>query len=809
MGTLIQDLRYGLRMLAKNPGFTSVAVLTLALGIGANAAIFSLINAAMLRPLPFREPDRIIHFVWGWRDGSIDALSPLEYDYWKEHSRSFESVATYGVGRGLNLASGSLADYVLGGTASLDFFKVLDVSPMLGRAFTLEEDRRNGPRVCILSYGLWHSHFASDPGLIGRPITVNGNAYTVVGVLPAGFRFVPPFSKTIDVWMPMQLQVDPEDQGHNYPVIARLKPGLTLERAQADVDRLLAPFRTDYPKHLGIGERGVRLMTYQKYLARDTRRYLLLLLGVVGVVLLIAAANMTNLLLSRAAARQTEISVRLALGASGWRVFRQITTETLLLALMGGAAGLIVVPWALNALVAFSPKDFLPVVAEQDWLDRTVLAFTLLVTVLVGLASGIVPALRVSRLNLTDSLKEGGRSPASSLRRSRLRGSLVVGEIALSTVLVAGALLLIVSLFDLLAVNPGFSPEQLWTFRMSLPPEKFKTTAEVWNFEQHVSDRIRTLPGVSRVATASNLPLEWGFNFGIDVLTGGRRKDVYIMARAVSPGYFETMGIPLVRGRGFSESDTAASAPVVVTNQTLARRCCEGQDALAAQVYLEKEFGRGVVGVVADNKDVGLDQDPWPTLFVPQAQFPDGSTAYSDRVFLAAWIVKTAVPLRLADVQRLASQVDPTQPVVDLKPMTSIVSDSVGPSRFYGVLIAAFAALALALAAIGLYGVIAYSVTQRIHEIGVRMALGARSGDVLRLVVGEGLRLAAVGTVIGMVLALGLTRLLRSILFEVRPTDPATLVGVASGLLLVSLLASYIPARRATKVDPMVALRYE
>ncbi len=803
-------------MLTKNPGFTAVAVITLALGIGANTAVFSLINSAMLRPLPYLEPDRMIHFVWYWRDGSIDALTPLEYRYWKEQSRSFESVATYGVGQGLNLASGDHADYVLGGTASRDFFEVLRASPMLGRVFTPDEDRPKGPRVCVVSYGLWRGRFASDPGLVGRPITINGNPYTVIGVLPASFRFVPPFSETIDVWMPMPLQVDPTDQGHNYPVIARLKPGVTLERAQAEAASLLAPFRADYPKHLGESERGVRLMTYQQYLSRDTRRYLLLLLGVVGVVLLIAATNVVNLLLSRAAARQTAMAVRLALGASGWRLIQQFAIETLLLALAGGAAGLVAAPWAVNALMALAPKDFLPVVIGQAWLDHRVLAFTLLVTLLVGLASGIVPAARVSRLNLNDSLKEGGRAPATSLGRARLRGGLVIGEIALSTVLLAGALLLIVSLFDLLAVNPGFKPEQVWTFRMSLPQEKFKSTAQVWNFEQQVSDRIKTLPGVQQVSTASNLPLEWGFNFGIDVLSGGEKTPVYIMARAVSPGYFENMGITILRGRAFHDADTASSAPVVIVNQTLARRCCKARDPLGAQVYLQQlpgsthtEAGREIVGVVADNKDVGLDEDTWPTIFVPQAQFPDSFTAYSSGVFLAAWIVKTAVPLRLAEVQRLVSEVDSGQPVVDLKPMTSIISDSVGPPRFYVMLFAAFAGLALALAAIGLYGVIAYSVTQRIHEIGVRMALGARRGDVLRLVVGGGFRLAAVGTLIGLALALGLTRLLQSFLFEVKPNDPATLAGVALGLLLVSLLASYVPARRATKVDPMVALRYE
>jgi len=345
---MLNDLRYAIRMLLKSPGFTAVAVLTLALGIGANAAIFSLVDSVMLRPLPYSEPDRIIHFFWGWKNGSIDAITPLEYQYWKEQNRSFESVATYGVGTGLNLASQGQAEYVLGGSVSQDFFKVLRVSPMLGRVFTAEEDSAHGPRVCILSHGLWHSHFASDPGLVGRPITINGNHYTVVGILPADFRFVPPYSRTIDVWLPMQLEVNSEDQGHNYPVIGRLRPDVTLAQAQADAARLFAPFRAEYPKHLGEGERGVQLMTYGQYVARDTRRYLLLLLGVVGVVFLIAVGNVLNLLLSRAVVRQAEISVRLVLGASGWRVVRQFTAEALLVSLIGGVAGLGLAPWVLE-----------------------------------------------------------------------------------------------------------------------------------------------------------------------------------------------------------------------------------------------------------------------------------------------------------------------------------------------------------------------------------------------------------------------------------------------------------------------------
>jgi putative ABC transport system permease protein len=812
---MYNDLRYAIRILLKSPGFTAVAVLTLALGIGANAAIFSLINSAMLRPLPYSEPDRLIHFSWGWKNGSIDALTPLEYQYWKEQNGSFESVATYGVGIGLNLASQGQAEYVLGGSVSRDFFKVLRVTPILGRVFTAEEDSARGLRVCILSHALWHSHFASDPGLVGRPITINGNRYTVVGILPADFRFVPPYGKTIDVWMPMQLEVNPNDHGHNYAVIGRLRSDVTLAQAQADAARLLAAFRADYPKHLSEGERGVQLMTYGQFIARDTRRYLLLLFGVVGVVLLIAGGNVLNLLLSRTVVRQAEISVRLALGASGWRIVRQFTAEALLLSLIGGVAGLGLAPWVLNTLLALAPEELLPVVTGQVAFDWKVLSFGLLLAVVLGLISGIVPAIRVSRLNLDQGLKGGCHVPTLSLHRSRLSGGLAIGEIALSTVLLAGALLLIVSLYRLLNVDPGFKPEQLWTFRMSLPPEKFTTTARVWGFEQKVSDRIKALPGVRRVSTASNLPLEWGYNFGVDIVSGGQQKQVYIMARAVSPGYFETLGSPMLRGRFFHEHDMTQSAPVVIINQTLAQRCCEGNNPLGAMIYFGQsptphtDRGLEVVGIVADSKDQALNINTYPTIFLPQAQCPDDFTTGSNSAYLAAWIVRTSVPLHQKELQGVINEVDPTQPLVDLKPMATIINESAGSSRFYGILIGSFAVLAAALAGIGLYGVIAYLVAQRTREIGIRMALGAERSDVLWLALREGLRLGAVGTLLGVVLALGLTRLLKSLLFEVKTNDPVILCTIAFGFLLVSLLASYIPARRAANVDPMVALRYE
>lgn len=804
MRSLLQDLRFAVRMLAKSPGFTAVAVFTLALGIGANTAVFSVLYAALLRPLPYSAPGRLVYFSWQWPQNSIGALSPLQYSYWQEHSTSFEAVSAYQE-PSFNLATGEQAEYVRGLAVSHDFFQVLRVTPVLGRTFLLEEDRPGGPPVAVISHDVWRRRFGSNPDVVSQAsptvpatkmsITLNGQPHTVVGVLPATFVFRE--NPAAAVWVPLRLRVNPRDTGHNYNVIARLKSGVTLEQAQADVGRTLPQFRRDFPDHdRSAGERGILLTRYGEWLARHARAPLRLLFLAAAVVLLIAAVNVANLLLSRSAAREREMAIRLALGADAFRVFRLLATESLLLALAGGCVGVLLAGWTREALVALTPRELFQL--SDVRLDAPVLGFALLITFVVGIGAAVAPTMRVQRAS------------ASRFGRIKLRNVLVAGEAALCMVLLSAAMLLTVSLFNLMSVPPGFDPDRLWTFRTFLPPQRYKTTSQVQDFERQVTARLAAKPGVTAVATASNLPLEWGYNFGVQVRSGGETRKIYIQARIVSPNYFQTLGIPILRGRPFLESDSPTSPPVIIVNETLARRCCKGGGATGAQINTWDKVHE-VVGVVADIKERALDADSAPTIFIPRSQAVDQQTRAVNSAFLAAWIVKTGVPLRFEEIQRLVAEVDSAQPVIHLRSMERVIADSasVFQKRFVSLLLSVFAGLALLLAAAGIYGVVSYSVSRRVQEIGVRMALGAQSRDVLKMVVGEGMRHVLVGAAFGVVAALMLTRLLRSMLFGIEPHDPATFIGGILILAAVALLASYIPARRAAKVDPMVALRYE
>ena len=805
MQDFLQDVRYGSRILFRNPGFAAVAVLTLALGIGANTAIFSLVNAVLLRPLPYPDAGRIVHLSPQTKTGQEYSVTVAQFLFWKEHSRAFQEVAAYAYNSYFNLWTGSEPVSVKGLYVSAGFFRVLGVSPNPGRGFSQDEDRPGGPGVVILSYGLWQRHFAGAPDTLGRTILLNGKDYTIVGIMPRDFQFAP----VSDLWLPL-MPANSGDPGENFEMLARIEPGLPLQSAQADATLVFDNYRLDTKNDLAPPVAGMRAIPYRTWLGGDVSRSLLLLLAAVGIVLLIASANVVNLLLARMTTRRTEIGLRAAFGAGPWRLSRQLLTESLLLAWLGGAAGLLLAPWTLDAMLALIPQDsaLIPLTGQVQ-LDLTVLGFTLAASLAAGLATGMISALELPKLDLNRWLREGIRMQTGSDPHG-VRDLVVVAEMALSIVLVAGAVLLVRSLLDLHSVQLGFASRNLWTVQMSLPAEKFKTTADVWNFERQVLGRFQKLPGVDSAATVSNLPLERGQRIPMKI-----DGQPYLVTehRAVSPDYFRTMRIAMLRGRSFLESDESSSTPVAIVNEALVRTYWPKGDPIGENVVIGRgrwlEAPRRIVGVVADSRLNRLSETVPPAVFVPQSQVKDPITQYTNQVFLAAWVIRSSAPLDLAAVQGAVQQVDSQQPVVRLRSLAQVLGDSIAGERFYTTLMAVFAGLALVLAAIGIYGVMSYSVKQRTYEMGVRMALGAGKLEMLKLVLSRGLRLAVVGTSIGFVAALGLTRVLSSMLFGVQPTDITSFILAALLACFTALLASYLPARRASRLDPISALRNE
>jgi predicted permease len=804
METAFHDLRYALRVLLKSPGFTAVAVLTLALGIGANTAIFSVVNAVVLRPLPYPHPERLVRGTWELESGDIDAVTALVFEYWKDHSSSFEAVAGYsGINSGFNLAGGTEPERVRGLQVSEGFFRVLGIEPAIGRGFLEEEDRPGFPPVVVVSDGLWRSYFGSDPTLIGKEVQVNGRSRTVVGILPPSFQFEAP----IDVLLPLQLKADVRDDGQNTGLIARLRPDVSRDQAQAEVEQLLPEFRREYPTHLQAGERGMLLVGYQQSVVGDVGKTLWLLFGAVGFVLLIACANVANLLLARASARRGEIAIRIALGASRWRLMRQMLTESWLLALAGSFAGLLVALWGVPALLAFTPRK-LPRFQEIG-LDHEAVLFAVAASLVTSLLFGIVPAWRATRLDVNEAIKSASSRSTAGRLDSRVRGLLVISEVALSIVLLIGAALLIESFIKLRAVSLGFDPNQVTTAQASLTSQRYRTTSQVWAFEQQVLDRLSSLPGVVAVATASNVPLERGLRMGVGIESEGKRVVQTVWVRAISPQYFRALKIPIVSGREFSDADSQTSALVVIANETLARRFWPDHDAVGEHISRQSNALQ-IVGVAGDVREMALDQAVEPTIYIPAAQMPDGLMAAMNRWFLTSWIVRATGPVDLtAALQQAMKEADPQMPIANVRPMTQVIASSVASQQFILLLMGVFAGLALVLTAVGIYGVLSYQVSQRTNEIGIRMALGAGAGDVLRLIVSQGLRLTLIGVAIGAAAAYGLTRLIAHLLFGVSATDPVTFLVVAVLLTGVALGACFVPARRATKVDPLVALRYE
>ncbi len=801
METLWQDLRFGFRMLAKSPGFTAVAVLTLALGIGANTAIFSVVNAVLLRPLDYSDPDQL-YVLWGHHPQIGREVASLpDFVDWREQNQSFEDLAAMSR-RSMNLTGRGEAERVIGARVSASLFPLLRVETIRGRAFSPEEDRPGAERVAILSHGLWQRRFGSDPAFVGETITLDGESYAVIGVAPPEFQF----PGRVEVWIPLAMEVDPtERRGDFLLVLGRLKPGVTQEQAQAEMTTIAQRLEQQYPN--SNTKWGIEIVSLHEQVVGNIRPALLVLLGAVGFVLLIACANVANLLLARAAAREKEIAVRAALGAGRGRLVRQLLTESLLVAIIGGALGLLLALWGIDILLALNPDDVprLSGVGVDGW----VLGFTLGISLLTGILFGLVPAVQISRPDLHESLKEGGRTSGGSLRH-RTRHILVVAEVALALVLLIGAGLMIRSFDRLQRVSPGFNPENLLTMRISLPPAKYPERQHVLNFFDQLLERVRSLPGVQSASTIDNPYIGGGGNYLSFIVEGQPTPPldqvVDAQVRSVTPGFHRMLGVPLLRGRSLTGQDGPGNRLVCVINETMARRYFPDRDPLGQRVAFDGPDGqprwREIVGVVGDVRQGGLDAEPYPEILLPEAQ---------RTIPAITLMVRTANdPHTLAGAVRGEVQaMDPDQPVYAVRTMDDIMKASVAQRRFNMLLLGSFAAVALLLAAVGIYGVISYSVSRRTHELGIRMALGAQPRDIFKLVVGQGMVLVVIGVGIGLAASFGLTRFLSSLLFEVSTTDPATFAGVSLLLAAVALLACYIPARRATRVDPLVALRYE
>ncbi|HZE69968.1 MAG TPA: ABC transporter permease [Pyrinomonadaceae bacterium] len=821
MQTLWHDLRYGARMLRKNPAITFVVILALALGIGANTAIFSVVNAVLLRPLPYDQANRLVFLNEASQVLDEMSISYPNFTDWRNQNHFFEYIGVYNR-NSYNLTGAGEVERIPTAQVSADLFSALRVGASLGRVFTNEEDKPGGTPVVVLSYGLWQRRFGGQASILNQPITLNGKSYTVIGIMPRTYLY----PSRVEMWVPVgQLSADPNWQERgNHPGlygVARLKPGATLAQAQSDMDNIAANLEKQYPDS-NAGNR-VRLQPLLEVFVSEVRGTLWVLFGAVGFVLLIACANIANLLLARATARRKEMAIRAAMGAGRWRIARQLLTESVLLAIIGGGLGLLIARWGIQFILYISP-DAIPRSREID-LDWKVLVFTLGVSFLTGILFGLLPAVQAGEVDVHETLKETGRGTS---RRHWLRSSLVVVEVATTMVLLIGAGLMTRSFYRLQQVNPGFSYEHLTSFSVSLPQKKYASEEQRSEFFRRLIENTRGLPGVQMVAAASGLPLGnngWQTSFVIEGRPVPPRNETPLMeACTVTPDYFRAMNIPLLSGRFFTDQDNRSflagrdlskldegermisGTNVIVVDEEFARRYWPNEDAVGKRIKFgpdSKAPALTVVGVVGRVKMEGLSQD---------SNRVQGYFAFSQLPFNGMTVIIKASrdPNQLiAAVRDQIKAIDPEQPIYNIRTMDEIRGESVAAERLNLMLLSIFAGIALVLAIVGIYGVMSYAVTQRTHEIGIRMAIGAQPRDVFRMILGQGMTLALIGVVLGLVGAFALTRLMATMLFGVQPTDPATFASIAALLTGVALVACLIPGRRATKVDPVISLRYE
>ena len=806
MTTLLADMRFGLRMLVKSPMMTFIALVALTLGIGANTAIFSVVNAVLLRTFPYADAERLV-LVWEKRRTDQNVISPANFADWKEQNQVFSDMALF-FDRTFNLTSDGEPEELPGQYATPNLFSVLGTNAILGRTFVDDDGREGQPRVVLLSYGLWQRRFGGDTNIIGHQIILNERPNTIIGVLPPNFGWHiqrgTQKSTPAEIWIPFPITNELRvRRGRFASAVARLKPGLTRDQAQREMDTIGARLAQQYPDF--NTNWGVNVVPLRMQLTGAVRRPLLILLGAVGFVLLIACANVANLLLARASSRRKEIAVRAGLGASRWRVARQLLTESVLLSIVGGMLGVLVAWWGTKALIALSPPALIDL--KRVTVSLPVLAFTLGLSLVTGIVFGLVPALQATRFDLHDSLKEGGKNIGGGAGGHRVRNLFVVTQVALALVLLVGAGLLLKSFSRLHSVDPGFNANNLLTMRVSLL-RKYDTDPKVIQFYQQAIERMKAIPGVESVGAINTAPFRGsysGTNVDVDEQKLPPDQELNTGICVTDANYFQTMQIPLKRGRFYTQQEATEMRHVVLVNESFVRKNLNGQDPLGHRltIYMKDENApTEIIGVVADHKHLGLDTPVEPVAYWPHPELVFSSMTFVIRTQGDATAVAPAA-------RQVIHDLDPQQPVGEVRTMEELLSTSVAGTRFSASLLTVFSFVALVMAAVGIYGVMSYSVLQRTHEIGVRMALGAQRFDVLKLVVKKGILLGLVGVSAGLIASFALTRLMSTLLFEVIATDSATFAVVSVGLFLVTLVACYVPAHRATRVDPLRALRYE